>query len=603
MGTLDRIKSEFAYLRGGLAILHAASGVMRAPDRTVGDALAEAAARHGDRPVIASASGAYTFRELDARANAYARLARDLGVGRGDCVALLAPNSHDYLAAWIGVARAGGATALLNTGLLGGSLAHCVNIVKPKAVIVDPTLLAGYEGARALLPSDLRAFVTGSASAPAGFGSLETELTRVGSAPLGAAEKPALTIADRCLYIYTSGTTGLPKAANLYHGRVLRIAAGFAAAMAVTPADRMFVALPMYHATGGVIGALAPLMRGGSAFVVEKFSAREFFPEIARQDCSLFVYIGELARFLVATAPGPADRAHRLRLCCGNGLRPDVWPAFVERFRPGKVLEFYGATEGNLVFLNFDSRPGAVGRIPKWAERRYRVELVKFDVTAGKPVRDAAGRCVRCPPGEVGEAISEILDDPGKPVNKFDGYADAAETEKKVLHGAFVDGDAWFRSGDLMKRDAQGYYYFVDRIGDTFRWKGQNVATTEVGETISTFPGVREVTVYGVAVPGQDGKAGMAAIVADDPTTFDRAGLRAFLAERLPDYARPLFLRFPDHLDVTGTFKQRKVELAAEGYDLAKVADALFLDDRGAGVYVPFDAALATRLAAGAVRT
>ena len=607
MGAAARIASEFAYLRGALAVLRAAGGVMRNPGRTACDAIAEAAARHGEREAIASASGALSFRALDARANAYARFARGLGIGRGDCVALLAPNSHDYLAAWIGIARAGGATALLNTGLTGASLAHCLNIVAPKAAIVDPSLVGAYESARASLPADLRAFVMGAGPPTAGFGSLEGELARVGAAPLDAAERPEITAKDRCLYIYTSGTTGLPKAAKLDHGRVLRIASSFAAAMAVKPSDRMFVPLPMYHTVGGVIGALAPLLRGASVFVVEKFSAREFFPEIVRRDCSLFVYIGELARFLVATAPNPADRGHRVRLCCGNGLRPDVWPPFVERFGLRSVLEFYGATEGNLVFFNFDSRAGAVGRIPKWAERRFRVEIAKFDVAAGLPVRDAQGHCVRCAPGEVGEAISEILDDPTKPANKFDGYADAAETEKKVLRDVFAPGDSWFRSGDLMKRDSLGYYYFVDRIGDTFRWKGENVATTEVAETMSTFPGVREVTVYGVAVPGQDGKAGMAAIVADDPKTFDLAGLRAFLAERLPDYARPLFLRFPDHLDVTGTFKQRKVELAAEGFDLGKVGDALYIDDRQAGVqtgaYVRFDGAMAARLAAGSVRT
>ncbi|MBV8850207.1 MAG: long-chain-acyl-CoA synthetase, partial [Methylobacteriaceae bacterium] len=428
---------------------------------------------------------------------------------------------------------------------------------------------------------------------------VDAQLVEFSADNIPVAERAKMTTADKALYIYTSGTTGLPKAANINQSRLLRMMFGFAGAMGSKPSDKMYMALPLYHSTGGICGVGVTLCVGGTCVIREKFSAREFFPDIARYECTLFVYVGELCRYLLATPPNPADTSHKLRACFGNGLRPDIFDAFRQRFRLPKILEFYGATEGNISLFNFDSMSGAVGRIPKWLERKFSVKIVRFDIEREEPVRGPDGLCIECAPGEAGEILGEILDDPKKPANRFDGYADKAATDKKIMRDVFRKGDAWFRSGDLMKKDESGYFYFVDRIGDTFRWKGENVSTTEVAECITTFPGVFEATVYGVQIPGNDGRAGMAAIVPENVAAFDIAALREHLKAHLPDYARPMFLRLQDHLEITGTFKPRKLDLVADGFDPTRTGDTLYVVDKAAQAYVRIDAARYADLAGG----
>ena len=430
---------------------------------------------------------------------------------------------------------------------------------------------------------------------------IDIEVEAFSAELLGGAERPALTIDEPALFIYTSGTTGLPKAARITHSRALRIMHGFAAAANARADDRIYNCLPMYHTNGGVIAIGIALTVGGACYIRERFSAHEFWGEATRRDCTMFIYVGELCRYLNNSPSGDHDRAHRIRMAVGNGLRPDIFATFQARFAIPEVLEFYAATEGNVALFNFDSHPGAVGRLPRWAARRFPIRTVAYDIDGNVEKRDAEGRCRECGVDEPGELLGEILDDPGKPAAKFDGYCDSAATNAKILHDVFKPGDAWFRTGDLLKRDARGYYYFVDRIGDTFRWKGENVSTAEVAETITAFPGVLEATVYGVAVPGHDGRAGMAAIVVDNVADFDLAGLRAELAERLPAYARPLFLRFRPKLDLTGTFKPRKVELVTQGFDPESGGDPVYFDDRRAGVYQRVDAEFVAAAKAGAI--
>jgi fatty-acyl-CoA synthase len=250
--------------------------------------------------------------------------------------------------------------------------------------------------------------------------------------------------------------------------------------------------------------------------------------------------------------------------------------------------------------FNFEGKPGAVGRIPWFLAHRFPTKLVKFDIETEQPVRNADGLCVACPPNEIGEAVGKILKDPSRPGSRFEGYASEAETEKKILRDVFEKGDAWFRTGDLMRQDENGYFYFVDRVGDTFRWKGENVATSEVSETITAFPGVKQANAYGVAVPGKDGRAGMVALVVE--AGFDFTAFRAYLAAHLPDYARPLFLRLLPELDVTATFKQKKFDLVREGFDPNRVADPLYFSDAETRTFVPLDNALYERIQSGAVR-
>jgi fatty-acyl-CoA synthase len=332
----------------------------------------------------------------------------------------------------------------------------------------------------------------------------------------------------------------------------------------------------------------------------ERFSAQQFWTDVLRWDCTLFQYIGELCRYLLHTEPSPRETAHRIRMCCGNGLRPDVWRDFQSRFRIPRILEFYAATEGNVSLFNVEGKPGAVGRIPPFLGHRFPATLVKFDVAQNAPVRDAEGFCVRCRPNEVGEAIGKILPDPSHLGSRFEGYTDKEASEEKILRHVFETGDTWFRTGDLMRKDEEGYFYFVDRIGDTFRWKGENVATAEVAETICAFPAVRAAIVYGVAVPGTDGRAGMAVLVTD--AALDLAAFRTHLVNRLPAYARPLFLRIRRDMAMTATFKHTKNDFQREGYDPAATTDPIYVNDPDRQAFVRLDRALYERIQGGACR-
>jgi fatty-acyl-CoA synthase len=370
--------------------------------------------------------------------------------------------------------------------------------------------------------------------------------------------------------------------------------------MNVTPADRMYDCLPMYHSIGGVVATGATLVGGGTVVVRERFSASEFWPDVVGERCTLFQYIGELCRYLVASPPHPQERQHTLRLCCGNGLRADVWQEFQSRFGIPEILEYYAATEASFSLYNCEGRPGAIGRIPSFLSHRLPVALVRFDAESALPARNASGRCERCSANEIGEALGRVAiaanDSAG---GRFEGYADPAASRSKVLRDVFEPGDAWYRTGDLMRQDDQGFFYFVDRVGDTFRWKGENVSTTEVADVISRCPGVRDVAVYGVAVPGSEGRAGMAALVIEPG--FELSALHG-QTRALPAYARPLFLRLVPAIELTGTFRLRKQELAATGYDPAQVSDPLYLDDRQAEAYLPLDAARYARIVEGSLR-
>jgi fatty-acyl-CoA synthase len=355
----------------------------------------------------------------------------------------------------------------------------------------------------------------------------------------------------------------------------------------------------MYHSVGGAVATGAVLVNGGSVVIRDRFSAGTFWDDIGRHDCTMFQYIGELCRYLLNAAPPKARRMPtRIRLCCGNGLRADIWEPFRKRFHIPQILEFYAATEGNISLFNVEGRPGAVGRMPPFIAHRSGLTLVKFDAGRGVPLRDDRGRCVRCGPNETGEAIGRISKTPDERDTRFDGYTTPAETEKKILRDVFEIGDTWFRSGDLMRRDDAGFYYFVDRIGDTFRWKGENVATSEVAATLTSFPGILDATVYGVEIPGADGRAGMAEIVCTG--LVDLAALRAYLVGRLPSYALPVLLRIRDGIDVTPTFKQRKDRHG--GYDPATCPDPLYVQDPKRRTYVPLDQGGYDRLRSGRFR-
>jgi fatty-acyl-CoA synthase len=578
--------------------LESTASIVQRPARILPTVIDELAEKFGNAPALLSDSECLTYRGLAERSTRYARWAIEQGVAKGDTVCLLMPNRPEYMAIWLGITRVGGVVALLNTNLAGPSLAHCINVATPGHLIVASELIDRLAAVRQDLAGGPTIWVHGADHDQCPC--IDYEVDRYPDIRLRDAERQSVTIDDRALYIYTSGTTGLPKAANVSHARVMQWSHWFAALMDTRSTDRMYNCLPMYHSVGGVLATGAVLVGGGSVVIRKTFSAHQFWSDIVRWDCTLFQYIGELCRYLLHTEPHPHENDHRIRMCCGNGLRPDVWNGFKERFRIPRILEFYAATEGNVSLVNVEGRPGAIGRIPPFLAHRFPATLVKYDPDADAPVRDARGFCVRCAPNEVGEAIGRVLEDRANLGSRFEGYTSREASEQKILRGVFEPGDAWFRTGDLMRRDERGYFYFVDRIGDTFRWKGENVATSEVSEAICGFPGIKVANVYGVAIPGTDGRAGMATIVAGD--RLDLAAFRTHLVDRLPDYARPLFLRVRDELDVTATFKHTKSALVREGYDPAATGDAIYFNDRERQRFIRLDKSLYNQIQSGQVR-
>ena len=297
----------------------------------------------------------------------------------------------------------------------------------------------------------------------------------------------------------------------------------------------------------------------------------------------MFVYIGEFGRYLMNLPESEEERDHQIVKAFGNGLRGDVWRELSRRTGIEKIIEFYGSTEGNVSLINIDSTPGAIGRVPPLLRGRLPIRLIKIDPETEQPVRNEEGYCVDVEIGEAGEAIGPIKKD--DPRLRFDGYQDASESEKKILHDVFELGDAWFRTGDLMRMDDLNYFYFVDRLGDTFRWKSENVSTNEVAEVLTAFEGVATANVYGVEVPGSEGKAGMAALTLSDDVNY--ADLLAYLDEKLPSYAVPLFLRIQQQTSTTGTMKLRKVELVKEGFNPDTTSDPILLRGETAHSYIP----------------
>jgi fatty-acyl-CoA synthase len=593
---------EASSARGWLRALELTKPIAENPRRILPVIVDELADQYGEAPALLSDGECFSFRALAQRANRYARWALGQRLAKGDVVCLLMPNRPEYLAIWLGITRVGGVVSLINTNLAGTSLAHCIDIAAPKHIIVAESLVAEFSNAREHIRSNASVWRHGSAggSAGVGFPSIEAGIEGLSGEALSDAECVPPAVADRALLIYTSGTTGLPKAAKVNHYRLLIWSLWFAGMMDTKPSDRMYNCLPMYHSVGGVVATGAVLVSGGAVVIRDKFSVRQFWDDVVRWDCTLVQYIGELCRYLLHAPPHPLEQAHRIRLACGNGLRPDVWTGFKDRFRIPRILEFYAATEGNVTLFNNEGRPGAIGRIPSFLAHRSPTALIRYDVENGELVRDEHGLCLRCRPGEVGEAIGRILEGRANLGSRFEGYTDARDSEQKVLRDVFERGDAWFRTGDLMRKDEAGYFYFVDRVGDTFRWKGENVSTSQVSEAITPFPGIVEASVYGVTVPGTEGRAGMAALVVEGELDFP--ALRKHLADCLPEYAHPLFLRIMNEIGVTGTFKHRKRDLMRQGYDPMVIEDAIYFNDRDRGGFVRLDRARYDRIQAGLVR-
>ena len=518
-----------------------------------------------------------TYGAFDAYANRVAHWALSEGLAAGDCVAIFMENRPEYVAAWFGLTKIGVIPAFINSNLSGEALAHSVDIAEAKAVITGEEQDVQIESAQAYLETPPPVWTLGGE-----YGEdLASDLDHHSSDRPSRELRAHLTNHDICFYQYTSGTTGLPKAARLSHARVRTMMRSFISPCNTTSKDRVYITLPLYHGTGGICGLGIALMTGAQVVLRRKFSASQFWADCVKYGVTTFIYIGELGRYLMSQPERPEERQHKVRLGLGNGMRSDVWEAFQSRFGVKKLIEFYGATESNVKLMNWDGKPGACGRIPPYAAKHFdHIAFVKYDVETGEPMRNEDGLCVQAPIGEAGEAIGRVGEDAR---TRIEGYHDEHATQAKILRDVFEKGDMWFRTGDLMRRGENGYVYFVDRLGDTFRWKGENVSTNEVAEALSQVPGVETANVYGVAVPGTEGKAGMASVTVngylDYKDLFDR------LAARLPNYAVPVFIREQQQAATTGTLKYRKVELVEQGFDPDTVNDPVWYADPETGKY------------------
>jgi fatty-acyl-CoA synthase len=595
MNLFEGLKSDWIYINGFRRIIGAVGKFDPEADYTLADAIEDAIDGQRERTFISFEGKDATYAEFEARANQFAHWGQSAGLKAGDTVALFMENRPDYIAFWTGMAKIAVRTALINHNLSGAGLAHCVRIVDCKAIVMNPELAPQFASARGQVDMPLGAFVLGG---PAdGLVQIDGAVDRAAKSRLDRSVRAGVKGGDVALYIYTSGTTGLPKAAKISGVRARGLMRVFKDATQARRDERILLTLPLYHATGGMCGVGTALNAGACIVLQRKFSASQFWQEAIDSHATMLVYIGELGRYLMNQPPSALERSHKITKGFGNGLRADVWAEFVERTGIKRLVEFYGSTEGNVSFFNLDGKIGAVGRIPRLLRGRLPARILRFDVETEQPVRGPNGLCIEAGVDEIGEAVGPITKEPRQ---RFDGYNDEKQSQKKILTDVFARGDRWFRTGDLMKMDADQYIYFVDRVGDTFRWKGENVSTSEVEIAISSFPGVKHAIVYGVAVPGQDGRAGMAAITPKEGV--DLAALYAHLTSNLPAYARPAFLRFQDEVETTGTLKYRKVDLVREGFDPMNTSDPLFVADLASKSYAQITADVLRDVLSGKLR-
>ena len=566
---------------------------------TVGDLLEERAAAHAERTFLLFEDRRISYGDFNAAANRVAHWAQRCGLRVGDRVALAMQNRPEYLFTWAGLAKLGVVTPLINPHLRGDTLRYMLAAADTQWLICGSECLENLATLDAASSPIRHVFVwpdagaSASSEAPAGAQLLTPLLETMPTQNPDRSVRNGLVAGDDLFYIFTSGTTGYPKPARFSHMRFIAIGDGMAGVSRFGAADVIYCPIPLYHGAGGAVVPSLALYVGGAMALRRKFSASAFWDDCCRVGATGFQYVGEICQFLLSQPPRPADRAHRVRIMMGTGMRQDMWRPFQARFGVRRIVESYGATEANTSLMNLDNKPGSVGRIP--FKRLHNGRLIRYDVATDTHPRDAAGFCIECAPEEVGEFIGRIEAAKDTGARRFEGYTSEADTERKILRNVFAAGDAWFRTGDLLRRDADDYFYFVDRVGDTFRWKSENVSTQEVAAILNSFPGVEIANVYGVEVPGEAGRAGMAALVLQNGGRFDGHALYAFLESHLPRYAAPVFVRLCTEADLTGTLKLRKLTLQREGYDPQRVRDPVYVRDETAGAYVPLTPEAALR--------
>lgn len=571
----------------------AASALIKPADLyTLADRVEEMARSQGERPFLLYGDQRFSYAEVDARANQVAHAAFARGLRPGDVCALAIENRPAFFFTWFGLVKLGVVVAFINTQVSGRPLAHALETTEARAVLVGEECLANFVATEGLPDLPLWCLADAEKPYPGPAGDIadiaDTAFdAEVAAAPRSAfprSHRAAITAETPTLLIFTSGTTGLPKAARYSHMRWLSSGDVMEVTIEATPDDVFYCFLPLYHGAAATSITSTALRAGAAIALRRKFSTREFWKDVRDKGITVCQYIGEICRYLMNQPPSPDDRQHGLRCMMGAGLTPEIWQRWIERFGCVQIFEGWGSTEANTALINVDNRIGSCGRVPYWEKTNFR--LVRYDVESDTHPRDDRGFYLLCKPGEVGEGLGYIVNHPQIGGGRFEGYTSAEATEKKILRNVFQEGDAFWSSGDLLRYDEDGYFYFVDRIGDTFRWKSENVSTQEVADALSDCPGVELINIYGVQVPQHEGRAGMAAIVMQPGHSFDPAGFYALTEARLPRYAAPQFVRVCREADMTASFKLRKVDLQRQGYDPAAFDDPLYVRDEAAGTYV-----------------
>lgn len=562
--------------------------------QSIGLRLEHLARRHPRRVALVFEDRRWTYAEFNSWANRIAHVLRARGVVAGDAVGVIMENRPDVLACVAGIVKLGAVAGMINHNQRGEVLEHSLKLTGAEVVIVGEECrqalsTTGYTPKGEAASAGLQLLWDGAGGAPFGYANLRSELVNAPSTNL--AETQSVMARNSAFYIFTSGTTGLPKASVMSHYRWLKGMAGLGQmALRLDSDDVFYCALPLYHNNALTVSWGAALGAGCTLALGRKFSASKFWDEIRRYRATGFCYIGEICRYLLNRPPQAEDRDHQVRVICGNGLRPEIWEEFQQRFGIDRIAEFYGASESNAAFVNGLGLSKTAGFCP------LPFAIVEFDADAEVPVRGDNGYMSKVGKGGVGLLITEVSDK-----SPFDGYTDEKASQKKLFRDVFAEGDCWFNSGDLVRDQGFRHIAFVDRVGDTFRWKGENVATTEVEGVLNRHPQVDQAVVYGVEVPGCDGRAGMASLTWKDGE-FDGPGLAQFLAEHLPAYSVPLFVRLRPEQEVTGTFKFRKVEVKREGFDPAIISEPLYARLNAEQGYEPLTAEVFSSICSGGVR-
>jgi len=539
--------------------------------RCVGKIIESNAKKYPHNKALLYKNQKYTHDEFNKQINKYANYFIRLGLKKGDVINIFLENRADLIFIIGAAAKTGIIASLINTKQKRKSLIHSLTINKVKGYIIGEELLDRFEEVKPnlnLLSSQYLLYLEdiGKKTPPNGYINLKENVKDEDDKnPLTVKD---LKLRDNYVYIFTSGTTGLPKAVPISHYHTISASLAWSKFyMNITPDDIMYISLPFFHSNALNIGWAAALGGGATIAIARKFSASNFWDQIRKYKATCFNYVGEICRYLLNQPPDPNDKNHNVVKIVGNGLSPEIWKDFKIRFGIEKVYEFYGATEVSGSFANILNLDCTIGT------NFDPYTVVKYDTDVRDFIYDENGYLQKVDEGEPGLVLFKILNP-----KTFEGYTNEKATKKKIIKNAFGNDDLWFNTGDMIKCIGNYHYQFVDRLGDTFRWKSENVSTYEVENIISSFEEIELAAVYGVNIPGTEGKAGMVSVLANkNHKDFDFEKFFAILKKNLPLYAIPIFLRFLTNFETTVSEKIRKVPLKKEAYNLENLEDPIYV--------------------------